>query len=150
MMDKVDLNYQRDANKRLTKLSGGMDRRALLTLQLAQHKCVIVLDEPFTGLDSLGGVSVAKQLYRMKKIYNITLLLITHKPHLARIILGENANFANNNSVIELKPVINLTQSDCDDKPLTLDLFGTTFFQHLWIGYWIALDGVCHSSVSHS
>ena len=62
LLDTVGLDFARDAHKRPSQLSGGMARRASLALQLAQQKHVIVLDEPFTGLDPDAAMSVAKEL----------------------------------------------------------------------------------------
>ena len=62
LLETVGLDYLRDGHKRPSQLSGGMARRASLALQLAQHKHVIVLDEPFAGLDFATAVGVAKEL----------------------------------------------------------------------------------------
>ena len=88
LMDTVGLDYARDASKRPTELSGGMGRRASLALQLAQRKHVIVLDEPFTGLDYDTGVSVAKELVHLRKL-GTALILISHEHDLAKIVLAE-------------------------------------------------------------
>lgn len=62
LLEAVGLDYDRDAGKRPTELSGGMARRAGSALQLGQRKHVIVWDEPFTGLDYDAVRSVAKEL----------------------------------------------------------------------------------------
>ncbi|OEU07597.1 P-loop containing nucleoside triphosphate hydrolase protein, partial [Fragilariopsis cylindrus CCMP1102] len=76
LLDMVGLNYGTDASKLPCELSGGMGRRVCLALQLAQRKRIIVLDEPFTGLDYVSAVSIAKELVRLRHPpYNTSLLL---------------------------------------------------------------------------
>ena len=91
VMEMVGLNYHSDIDKRCYELSGGMARRVSLAIQLLQHQNMIVLDEPFTGLDRPTAISIAKELVRLRQPpHNITLVLITHEPELARIVLHEN------------------------------------------------------------
>ena len=101
IMEAVGLNYARDASKRPTELSGGMARRASLALQLAQKKRVITLDEPFTGLDWETSKSVCKQILRMRKDLNASILLITHEPDLAQIVMDKDNT--QHNYVVELQ-----------------------------------------------
>ena len=90
LLDMVGLDYARDGPKRPTELSGGMARRASLALQLAQRKHVIVLDEPFAGLDREAAISVAKELKRLRKETGTALLLISHEPDLAALVKGDD------------------------------------------------------------
>lgn len=127
LLETVGLDYLRDANKRPSQLSGGMARRASLALQLAQRKRVIVLDEPFTGLDTDAATSVARELTHLRKSYGTALLLISHEEHLAKLILKEGKS-----EIIELeapKPVDtngSASSKRGDDKPIQPNLFGTT------------------------
>ena len=95
LLETVGLDYLRDGHKRPSQLSGGMARRASLALQLAQHKHVIVLDEPFAGLDFVTAVGVAKELERIRRERGTALLLISHEPEIVDIVMG-NAVAANN------------------------------------------------------
>lgn len=90
LLECVGLDYARDGPKRPTELSGGMARRASLALQLAQRKHVIVLDEPFAGLDREAAISVAKELKRLRKETGTALLLISHEPDLAALVQGDD------------------------------------------------------------
>ena len=88
LLETVGLDYLRDGPKRPSELSGGMARRASLALQLAQHKHVIVLDEPFAGLDYITAVGIAKELERIRKDKGTALLLISHEPEIVDIVMG--------------------------------------------------------------
>ena len=100
LMDIVGLEYYRDGRKRPTELSGGMGRRASLALQLAQKKHIIVLDEPFTGLDYEVGVSIAKELVYLRKEHQVAFVLISHEPEIAKQVLSSDLD---GNIVLELE-----------------------------------------------
>ena len=89
LLETVGLDYLRDGPKRPSELSGGIARRASLALQLAQHKHVIVLDEPFAGLDFPTAVGVAKELERLRREKGTALLLISHEPEIVDIVMGK-------------------------------------------------------------
>ena len=87
LLEAVGLDYARDASKRPTELSGGMARRASLALQLAQNKRLIILDEPFVGLDRDASVSVAKELVHLRVHHGTALIIISHEPDLAALVM---------------------------------------------------------------
>ena len=95
LLEQVGLDYLRDGPKRPSELSGGMARRASLALQMAQHKHVIILDEPFAGLDYVTAVGVAKELDRLRKDKGTALLLISHEPDIVDIVMGKAADLKN-------------------------------------------------------
>jgi len=126
LLDAVGLDYDRDANKKPTELSGGMGRRASLALQLAQHKRVIVLDEPFTGLDYDAAISVAKELVHLRLVQKTALLLISHEPHLCKVVMDSTKT--QHNSIVELTPRDDSTCNGHSTKTASQpSLFGTTF-----------------------
>jgi ABC-2 type transport system ATP-binding protein len=59
LLKKLDLTYSR--KKRITQLSGGMAKRADLATTLIHNPDVIILDEPFSGLD----VSIRKLMWKI-------------------------------------------------------------------------------------
>lgn len=135
LLETVGLDYGKDAHKLPSELSGGMGRRVCLALQLAQRKRVIVLDEPFTGLDTESAVSVARELVRLRRTQGTALLLISHEPHLSRLVLGgkETNDDANQkSSVVELKAPNSTNgthgySSAASFRATKPSLFGTTF-----------------------
>lgn len=121
LLEMVGLDYAKDAGKRPSELSGGMGRRASLAMQLAQRKRIIVLDEPFTGLDHEAAVSVAKELVHLRQTQSTALILISHEPDLAEVVLNGHAV---GNQVIALTPPLHPTDPHHYGPP---SLFGTTF-----------------------
>ena len=68
-----------DMHKMPGELSGGMLRRAALAQLLAQRKRLVVLDEPFTGLDNATALGVIEQITRVMKEQKTAFLLISHQ-----------------------------------------------------------------------
>jgi biotin transport system ATP-binding protein len=66
------------ADYRPRQLSGGQKRKLVIAGVLAMRPQIIVLDEPFTGLDFPGVVQVLTQLVRLHRSGH-TLLVITHE-----------------------------------------------------------------------
>lgn len=128
LLDTVGLNYGKDAHKLPSELSGGMGRRVCLALQLAQRKRVIVLDEPFTGLDTESAISVATELVRLRKTQGTALLLISHEPHLSKLVHGDDDD-NNLSTVVELKSPTSIAngKSGASYRATKPSLFGTTF-----------------------
>ena len=75
-VENVGLHIE-DLKKMPNELSGGMLRRAALAQLLAQKKKLIVLDEPFTGLDPCTANGIVKELIRLKKV-GTSFILISH------------------------------------------------------------------------
>jgi biotin transport system ATP-binding protein len=66
------------AGCRPRRLSGGQKRKLVIAGVLAMRPKIIVLDEPFTGLDYPGVVQVLSQLLQLHR-EGYTLLVITHE-----------------------------------------------------------------------
>lgn len=77
LLTSVDLSVH-DGNKMPNHLSGGMLRRAALSLTFAQSKKVIILDEPFVGLDPKTTEEVVKVICSLKE-KGVSFILITHQ-----------------------------------------------------------------------
>lgn len=80
----VGLSYERDGHKMPGELSGGMLRRAALAQVLAQRKRLIVLDEPFVGLDPPVALEIATLISEVAKQRQVAFILVSHMEHLAK------------------------------------------------------------------
>lgn len=60
------------------QLSGGMQRRAELARALAVNPDILIMDEPFSGLDFLTHMKMREEVVNMHAFIRKTLLLVTH------------------------------------------------------------------------
>lgn len=65
-------------NKYPKDLSGGMKQRVSLIRTIALKPKLLLLDEPFSQLDYQSRLSISSDVYKLVKINNITVILITH------------------------------------------------------------------------
>ena len=65
------------ANRQISELSGGQRQRVFIARALAQDTRIMVLDEPFTGVDQTAEKEIIDTLDALTN-HNITILLSTH------------------------------------------------------------------------
>lgn len=85
-LEAVGLSPSADGPKMPGELSGGMLRRAALAQILAQRKRVVVLDEPFVGLDPPVAAEIVTLLKSVAAEHGISMLLVSHMAHLAQTL----------------------------------------------------------------
>jgi len=59
-------------------LSGGMARRVALARSIALDPCLLMYDEPFTGLDPLSVKIIAKLIKQLNDSLGLTSILVSH------------------------------------------------------------------------
>jgi ABC-type transporter Mla maintaining outer membrane lipid asymmetry ATPase subunit MlaF/ABC-type transporter Mla maintaining outer membrane lipid asymmetry permease subunit MlaE len=89
LLDAVGITAS-DHHKMPDELSGGMLRRVALAQLLAQRKRLILLDEPFIGLDPATATGIAKELSRLKREENTAFILISHQQHYVDMLVPEH------------------------------------------------------------
>jgi len=71
------LNLSTLANRQISQLSGGQRRRVFIARALAQDTRVLLMDEPFTGVDTTAEQEIMHTLDLLTE-QGITILLATH------------------------------------------------------------------------
>jgi len=70
-------------------LSVGQQQRVAVARALALRPKLLLLDEPFTGLDLTLKAEIFEEIRRLAKDFDLTLLLVTHDPFEARSLTSE-------------------------------------------------------------
>jgi len=94
------------------QFSGGMRQRVVIGLALALDPDIVIADEPTTSLDVIVEAQILELLKKMKKAYNLTLILITHN-------IGIVAEMADHIAVMYAGKIVELSDAlSLFDKPL--------------------------------
>jgi energy-coupling factor transport system ATP-binding protein len=77
-MELVGLDAAQLGARSVDQLSGGQQRRVALAGMLARRPDVVVLDEPFAGLDDLARRGLIAVLRRLRSEVGLTLIVVSH------------------------------------------------------------------------
>ena len=96
LLERVGIRVRRDALATVPLLSGGQLRRleiarALASVRRPRSTRVLVLDEPFTGLDAASKLGVQTLLREIWEENELTVILTTHDPREA-VYLGDRVH----------------------------------------------------------
>jgi len=84
------LGIEQLADKRIGQLSGGQQQRVFLARAIIHNPELLILDEPFTGVDESTQASFFHILRHMHQHHNITILMVSHELQLMRDYLGHD------------------------------------------------------------
>ena len=76
LLKQVGLSKMQDRYP--SQLSGGQIQRAVIARTLAQRTNLILMDEPFSGLDMEIKLKLYKQIKELQESYGLTIILVTH------------------------------------------------------------------------
>jgi len=77
LLDELGISRER-INDYPHQFSGGMRQRVMIGLALALNPDLVIADEPTTALDVIVEAQILNLMKKLKKNYNLTLILITH------------------------------------------------------------------------
>jgi energy-coupling factor transporter ATP-binding protein EcfA2/energy-coupling factor transporter transmembrane protein EcfT len=77
-LSSVGLDPTVFGSRQVDQLSGGEQRRVAIAGMLARQTPVLVLDEPFAGLDTAGSLQLVQILTRLRRERGITLIIVSH------------------------------------------------------------------------
>lgn len=80
VLERVGMRQFRD--RQIGQLSGGQKRRVFIARALAQETDVLLLDEPFSGVDAAAGHEILEMLDLLRE-ENVTVILATHDMSMA-------------------------------------------------------------------
>lgn len=85
-LNLLDIVGLKDKAKQMpNKLSGGERQRVAIARALANEPSIILADEPTGSLDSKTSNKILKQLTKLHKEENVTLIVVTHDMNVARL-----------------------------------------------------------------
>jgi glycine betaine/proline transport system ATP-binding protein len=112
MLEKVGLTGWENANQR--ELSGGMQQRVGLARALAMDPDILLMDEPFSGLDPLIRRQMREELAALQKEIHKTIIFITHDLDEA-ITIGDRIAIMRDGEIIQLGTPEEIITEPADD-----------------------------------
>jgi phospholipid/cholesterol/gamma-HCH transport system ATP-binding protein len=94
-----------------SQLSGGMRKRAALARALVLDPELLFCDEPSAGLDPVTAAGIDRLLLRLKEVFGVTMVVVTHDLHSA-FALGDRIALLHEGRVRAIGPAAELRQSD--------------------------------------
>lgn len=117
------------------QLSGGMQRRAELARALAVNPDMLIMDEPFTGLDFLTHMKMREEVVNMHQFLEKTVLVVTHNIDDALIMGDRVIVFSNRPSEVKLNRRLDFPHPRLFDKEAGLHELREELFLMLGVNY---------------
>ncbi len=121
-MERINLPYEKFANRSPFELSEGQKRKVAIAGILAYKPKILLLDEPFAGLDLVGKMEIINMIKELHNIQDVTTITVSHNmDEIADIV--DNLIVLNNGRVViegtakEIFDNINLLEQNNLDIP---------------------------------
>lgn len=101
-------------NYRPSALSGGMQQRVGLARALAHEPDILLMDEPFSGLDPLIRRQMQQEFGRLQEEEDLTTILVTHDLDEA-LMLGDRIAIMRDGEIIQIASPDELVTNPADD-----------------------------------
>jgi molybdate transport system ATP-binding protein len=116
------------AERRPDRISGGQAQRVALARALAPRPRLLLLDEPFSALDSAIRVTLRRELARLKHELDLTIVFVTHD-------LREAFNLADKIAVFDRGQVLQVgTRDAVFERPARARVAELTEVRNIWHG----------------
>ncbi len=123
------------AERRPDQISGGQAQRVALARALAPRPPLLLLDEPFSALDNAIRVTLRRELTRLTRELNLTVLFVTHDLREAYNLAGTIAVF-DGGRVLQHGP-----RDEVFARPVSARVAELTEVRNIWRGHIVAVDG---------
>ena len=117
------------------QLSGGMQRRAELARALAVNPDILIMDEPFSGLDFLTHMKMREEVVNMHRFLEKTILIVTHDIDDALIMGDRVVVFKNRPSEVILNRKLHFSHPRIFEKDTELRDLREELFLMLGVSY---------------
>lgn len=122
------LDLQGYEKRRPRTLSGGQRQRVALARAIAREAPLLLLDEPFSALDESLRNAMRKELLRLRRELNLTILFVTHDLREAHFLADRIAVF-DNGGVLQLD-----TREEVFKRPVSRRVAQLTGVGNIWGG----------------
>ncbi|MEN8189175.1 MAG: ABC transporter ATP-binding protein [Thermodesulfobacteriota bacterium] len=117
------------------QLSGGMQRRAELARALAVNPEILIMDEPFSGLDFLTHMKMREEVVNMHQFLGKTVLIVTHDIDDALIMGDRVVVFSNRPSEVVMNRRLEFSHPRIFEKDPGLSDLREELFLMLGVNY---------------
>jgi energy-coupling factor transporter ATP-binding protein EcfA2/energy-coupling factor transporter transmembrane protein EcfT len=144
-------------SRQVDQLSGGEQRRVAIAGMLARQTSVLVLDEPFAGLDKAGSLQLVQVLAHLRAEWGITLIIVSHDNALLggiadRFIRLEAGRVVSDSEPTPPPPAVSTasvkTRRPASDLSLLRLIPGSSPLHRLWAGTKLLAVGVLSLAAS--
>ncbi|MBI2761776.1 MAG: ABC transporter ATP-binding protein [Chloroflexi bacterium] len=123
------------AGRRPDRISGGQAQRVALARALATRPRLLLLDEPFSALDSAIRVGLRREITRLKRDLGLTIVFVTHD-------IREAYNLADKVAVFDSGVILQTgTRDEVFDRPHSARVAELTEVRNIWRGGRVAAMG---------